>query len=93
MRQFVQTVIISVACMIDKTGPVIIKNILLNSAEHEFFLLINVKMQTFVGILTFVSMKSSNTGLSVPVKTQKTEVLDIEFLIYLRAFKISCSAE
>ena len=29
---------------------------MLNSAEHKFILLINVKMPTIVGILTFVSM-------------------------------------
>ena len=29
---------------------------MLNSAEHEFILLINVKMPTIVGILTFISM-------------------------------------
>ena len=36
-------------------GREIIK-IMLNSAEHEFILLINVKMPTIVGILTFISM-------------------------------------
>ena len=29
---------------------------MLSSAEHEFILLINVKMPTIVGILTFISM-------------------------------------
>ena len=29
---------------------------ILNSAEHKFILLINVKMPTIVGILTFISM-------------------------------------
>ena len=29
---------------------------MLNSAEHEIILLINVKMPTMVGILTFISM-------------------------------------
>ena len=29
---------------------------ILNSAEHEFILLINVKMPTIVGILTFIGM-------------------------------------
>ena len=31
---------------------------MLNSTEHEFFLLINVKMPTVVGILTFISRKN-----------------------------------
>ena len=34
----------------------------------EFFLLINVKMPTVVGILTFMSGKNSILGLSEPVK-------------------------
>ena len=33
------------------------KFVMLNSAEHEHFLLINVKMPTIVGILTFMSRK------------------------------------
>ena len=32
----------------------------------DFFLLINVKMPTIVGILTFLSMKNSILGLSEP---------------------------
>ena len=40
----------------------------------EFFLLINVKMPTIVGILTFMSMKNSIPGLSEP---KKAEFLDI----------------
>ena len=41
---------------------------MLNSTEHEFFLLINVKMLTIVGILTFINGKSSILGLSEPKK-------------------------
>ena len=41
---------------------------MLNSTEHEFFLLINVKMPTIVGILTFINGKSSILGLSEPKK-------------------------
>ena len=37
---------------------------MLNSAEHENFLLINVKMPTIVGILTFLSRKNSIQDLS-----------------------------
>ena len=42
---------------------------MLNSAEHEVFLLINVKMPTIVGILTFMSRKNSILGLSEPEKS------------------------
>ena len=53
----------------------------------KFYLLINVKMPTFVGILTFRSRKNSIIGLSEP---QKAEMLDIFTLMSLQ---ISCSAE
>ena len=39
---------------------------MLNSAEHEIILLINVKMQTIVGILTFISM-TNTTSLFVGI--------------------------
>ena len=42
---------------------------MLNSAEHEFFLLINVKMRTTVGILTFMTRKNNILGLSEPEKS------------------------
>ena len=54
----------------------------------KFFLLINVKMPTAVGILTFMSGKNRILGLSQPKK--QAEFL---LLLYLRVFKISCSAE
>ena len=41
---------------------------MLNSVKHEFFLLINVKMPTIVGIFTVMSMKNSILGLSEPGK-------------------------
>ena len=41
---------------------------MLISTEQEFFLLINVKMPTNVGILTFVSRKNNIPGLSEPEK-------------------------
>ena len=50
----------------------------------QFFLLINVKMPTIVGILTFMSKENNIIGLSEPEKKQN-------FLIFL--FEISCSAE
>ena len=40
---------------------------MLNSTEHKIFLaLINVKLPTIVGILTFMSGKNSIPGLSEP---------------------------
>ena len=44
----------------------------------KFFLLINIKMPTIVGILTFTSMKNSILGLSEP---EKAEFLDISILM------------
>ena len=44
----------------------------------KIFLLINVKMPTTVGILTFMSRKSSILGLSEP---EKAEFLDIFILM------------
>ena len=42
-----------------ETSPRILNNFMFNSAEHEFFLLINVKMPTVVGISTFMSKKKA----------------------------------
>ena len=53
----------------------------------KFFLLINVKMPTIVGILTFMSGKNSILGLSEP----KNAVFLNIFL--LMGIKISCSIE
>ena len=60
---------------------------MLNAAEHDFFLLINVTMPTIVGILIFMSRKNSSLGLSEPANTALHDIL------YLEAFRISCSAE
>ena len=49
--------------------PEAIKKFMLISAEHEIFLLINVKMLTIVGVLTFMSRKNSIFGLSEPAKS------------------------
>ena len=52
---------------------------MLNLTEHEifhFFMLINVKMQTAIGILTFISMIDTN------LKVTKQEILKV----YLSAF-------
>ena len=54
----------------------------------KFFLLINVKLPTVVGNLTYyMSRKNSGLGLFMP---KKAEVL---IFLYLQAFKISCSDE
>ena len=59
-----------------KTGPEVIK-LFLCSTQHsmKFFLLINVKMATTVGILTVMSRKNSILSLSEPKK--------LNFLIFL----------
>ena len=54
----------------------VIKQIfMLNSAEHEIFLFINVKMPTTVGILPFMSRKNNILCLSECEK--KLKVFDI----------------
>ena len=40
-----------------------------SSAEHEFFLLINVKMPTIVGILTFMSKENFFLLINVKMPT------------------------
>ena len=55
--------------MVNKSpsGPEVIKLFSCSTQlSMEFFLLINVKMPTIVGILTFVSGKNSILGLSEP---------------------------
>ena len=42
------------------------KNFMLNSIKHGIFLLINVKIPTIVGILTFMSRENSILGYSKP---------------------------
>ena len=54
----------------------------------KFFLLINVKMPTIIGILTFMSGKNSFLGLSEPKKVRIFLII-----LYLQAFKISHSTE
>ena len=55
----------------------------------KFFLIINVKMPTIVGILIFISMKNSILGLSEPIKA---ELLDIFTLMRILNFILrTCS--
>ena len=59
----------------DQTAPVVVwprgyeAIFMLNSTENEFFLLINVKMPTIVGILTCISGENSILCLSEPKKS------------------------
>ena len=50
----------------DCSGPEVIKRFMLNSTEHDFFLLIDVKMPTIVRILTSISRKNGILGLAGP---------------------------
>ena len=55
--------------LIPQPGPEVIKLFLCSAQLNmKFFLLINVKMPTIVGILTFMSVKNSIPGLSEPKK-------------------------
>ena len=55
--------------MNDRPGPKGIKNNLYSTQlSMEFFLLINVKMPTIVGNLTFISRKNNILGLYEPEK-------------------------
>ena len=58
------------------SGPKVMKYFSCSTQlRMKFFLLINVKMPTIVGILTFMSMKNSIIGFSEPEK--KAEFVDI----------------
>ena len=53
------------------SGPEIIKHFSCSTQlSMKFFLLINVKIPTIVGILTFMSGKNSTLGLSEPKKAE-----------------------
>ena len=72
-----------------KPGPEVIKLFSCSTQlSMKFFLLINVKMPTIVGILTFMNGKNSILGLSEPKKKPN-------FLIFYpyEHFKILCSTE
>ena len=60
-------------CNGSKPGPEVIKLFSCSTQlSMEFFLLINVKMPTIVGILTFMSGKNSILGLSEPKKSRSS---------------------
>ena len=71
-----------------KPGPEVIKKTCSTQLSMKFFLFINVKMPTIVGILTFISRENSIIGLSEHAKK-----MNFLMFLYLGAFKISCSAE
>ena len=55
--------------MVISSGPEVIKLFSCSTQlSMKFFLLINVKMPTMVGILTFMSEKNNILGLSEPKK-------------------------
>ena len=59
-------------------GPEVIK--LFSCSTHlsmNFFLLINVKMPTIVGILTFMSANNSILGLSEPKLSQISDIFTL----------------
>ena len=65
----------------EKPGPEVIKLLSCSTQPRmKFFLLINVKMPTIVGILTFMSRKNSIIGLSVP--------LNAEFFLYFYTYEL-----
>ena len=58
-------------------GPEVINFFMLKLTEHKFIMLINVKMPTFVGILTFISMiNTTSDGL----KARKVNSSAFKFL-------------
>ena len=62
-----------------RSGPEVIKLFPCSTQlSMKFFLLINVKMPTIVGILTFISGKNSILGFSEP---KNAEFLDIFILM------------
>ena len=68
-------------------GPEVIKNFSCSTQlSMKFFLLINVKMPTIVGILTCMSGKNSMLGLSEP---KKAELLDISTLMSIYNFMLN----
>ena len=57
-----------------------------NSAEHDFFLLINIKMPIIVGILTSMCRRKSILGLSEP---KKAKFLNMFTLTNINNFMLS----
>ena len=69
-----------------RTGPEVIKLFSCSTqVSMKFFLLMNVKITTIVGILTFMNRKNNILGLS-----ESEKKLNFLIFLYLWAFKISC---
>ena len=52
-----------------KTGSKVINLFVLNSSEHKISMLINVKMQTIVGILSFIRLINTTSECLKPNKS------------------------
>ena len=71
----------------DKTGPEVVKLFSCSTQlSLKMFLLINVKMPTVVGILTFMSGKNSILGSS---ESKKAKFLDIFILMCILNFMLN----
>ena len=55
-------------------GPEVVKIFMVNPAEYEHFLLINIKMPSILGISTFMDRKTSILGLSEPDKNKYIDI-------------------
>ena len=74
------------SCLSKKPGPEVIKLFPCSTQiSMIFLLLINVKMPSIVGILTFMSRENSLLGLSEPEK----KFLDIFILVSILYFMLS----
>ena len=67
---------------------VLLRCVLITDSFYVVFLLINVKMQTIVGNLTFMNGKNSTLGLSEQKKKKKAEFLDIFILMSIYNFML-----
>ena len=67
-----------------ESGPEVINCFMLNSVEHKFILLINVKMPTIVGILTFISMINTTSERECSGSVVECLTRDQEFEPHLR---------
>ena len=70
------------------SGLEVIKKSCSTQLSMKFFPLINIKMPTIVGILTFMGRKNSILDL-----TKLEKCWSLLIILYFRAFEISCSAE
>ena len=65
--------LVLLVCGVSEPGPKVIKLFSCSTKlSMKFFLLINVKMPTIVGILTLMSGKNSSLDLSEPIKCRNS---------------------